>query len=69
MISYRPFYRTLEDQERTVYSLIHHEGISSKTLHRMSQGMPITTKTLETLCRVLKCSVSEVIEYVEESPR
>ncbi len=66
MISYAPFYKTLFKQGKTEYELIFHHGISSNTLYRMKQGKPITTTTLDTLCFVLNCNVSDILEYVNE---
>lgn len=63
MISYRPFYDTLFKKNITEYELIFKHGISANTLHRMKKGEAITTKTLDTLCFILDCSVSDVIEY------
>ena len=64
MISYAPFYQTLFKQNRTEYDLIFHHGISSNTHYRMKQGKPITTTTLDTLCYVLNCQVSDIIEFI-----
>lgn len=62
MISYGPFYKTLYEKNITEYQLIFKEGISANTLHRMKKGLPITTKTLDTLCFILDCEVSDIIE-------
>jgi len=32
----------------------------------MKHGAPINTKTLDTLCFILGCKVSDILEYVEE---
>ena len=61
MISYEPFYRTLLKKNITEYQLIYKEGISANTLYRMRKGYPITTKTLDTLCFILDCEVSDII--------
>lgn len=66
MISYKPFYETLFKQGKTEYELIFHHGLSSNTLHRMKKGKPITTATLDTLCFILNCNVSDVITYVPD---
>jgi len=66
MISYAPFYRTLQEKNITEYHLIYKEGISANTLHRMKHGYTITLKTLDILCFILKCSVSDIIEYIPE---
>lgn len=63
MISYAPFYQTLFKRNLTEYQLIFHEGVSANTLHRMKKGLPITTKTLDTLCFILDCEVSDVIYH------
>lgn len=67
MISYAPFYRTLCKKDMTEYQLIFHYGIPANTLHRMKHGENITMKTLDTLCFILDCEVSDVIEYVKDS--
>ncbi len=66
MISYTPFYDTLFKQGRTEYDLIYRHGISSHTLYRMKQGKPITTSTLDTLCFILNCNVSDILTYIPD---
>ncbi len=66
MISYAPFYDTLLKKGITEYQLIYHHGISANTLHRMKHGYTITLKTLDTLCFILDCPVSDVIRYIPD---
>lgn len=66
MISYRPFYATLLKRGITEYHLIYKEGVSANILHRMRHGENITMRTLDTLCFLLDCDVSDVIEYVRD---
>lgn len=63
MISYKPFYETLLKKNITEYYLIFKEGISANTLHRMKKGESITTKTLDTLCFILDCEVSDILYH------
>lgn len=63
MISYQPFYNTLYRKNITEYQLIHIQGISSNTLYRMKQGKSITTKTIDRLCFILDCDVSEILYH------
>ena len=65
MISYEPFYKTLLKRDKSEYYLIYKEGISANTLYRMKKGLPITTKTLDTLCFILDCEVSDIIKYIK----
>jgi len=66
MINYAPFYRTLQEKNITEYQLIFKHGFSANILHRMKHGEAISTKTLDTLCFILDCKVSDVLEYVED---
>lgn len=63
MISYEPFYQTLLKKNITEYHLIYKEGMSANTLYRMKKGLPITTKTLDSLCFILDCEVSDILVH------
>lgn len=63
MISYEPFFNTLLKKNVTEYRLIFKEGMSANTLYRMHKGLPITTKTLDTLCFILDCEVSDILKH------
>ena len=63
MISYKPFYETLLKKNITEYQLIYKQGISANILHRMKHGKNITLRTLDTLCFILDCGFSDIIEY------
>ena len=66
MISYKPFFRTMEEKNITEYQLRFKYGFSANILHRMKHGKTITLKTLDTLCFILDCNVSDIIEYQKE---
>ena len=66
MISYEPFYQTLLKKNITEYHLIYKEGFSANILHRMKHGKNITLKTLDTLCEILDCDVSDIIVYCKD---
>ena len=63
LISYEPLFKTLIKKNITEYHLIFKEGISANTLHRIKKGLPITTKTLDSLCFILDCEVSDIIVH------
>ncbi len=66
MISYEPFWRTLKSKGITTYALITRHNISSATIDRIKNGRGITTTKLEDFCRILECSISDIIEYIPE---
>lgn len=63
MISYKPFWKTLQKKEITTYALINKHGISSATIDRMKKGKGISTMKIDDFCRILQCEVSDIIEY------
>lgn len=66
MITYKPFFAYILKHNITEYHLIYKQGISSNTIHRMKQGKPITTQTLDTLCFILNCDITDIIEYTKD---
>lgn len=64
MISYQPLFETMYRKNVSEYSLIFKYGVPANTLHRIKHGEAITTKTLNMLCEILDCSVSEILEYI-----
>ena len=66
MISYGPLWETMKKKNVTTYSLIKTYGFSKGTLDRLKHGLPITTVTLDDLCRILDCGVSDIIKYTPE---
>lgn len=64
MICYRPFWETLRNSSESTYTLIKNHKISSSTIDKLRKDKPITTTTLNDLCRILNCPVERILEYV-----
>lgn len=56
----------LQKKNMSTYDLIYKNGLSANTIHRIKHNCAITTKTLDELCFILNCNVSDIIEYVKE---
>ena len=65
MISYAPLWKTIERCGATTYTLEVKGKISSSTIRRLKAGESVSTNTLDALCKVLKCGISDVIEFVD----
>lgn len=63
MISYEPLFETMHNKGISEYHLVYKEGLSSNTLHRIKKGLPMSTKTLDTLCYILDCEVSDILRH------
>ena len=64
MISYGPFWKTIRDSSETTYTLIKNHHISSSTIDKLRKNKPITTTTINDLCRILACRVEDILEYI-----
>ena len=64
MISYEPFYKTLKAKSISTYKLINNFGISRSLLDRLKHNKPISTVTVNDLCRILNLGVADIIIYV-----
>lgn len=69
MISYAPFYETMKKKGFTTYKLINEFGVSRSLIDRLRHNKPISTVTLDDLCRFLDCTVEEILVYVKEEQR
>lgn len=65
MIDYSPFWMTLQNSEETTYSLINKYKISSSTINRLRKNKPLSTVTINDLCRILNCKLEDIARYVE----
>ena len=64
MISYKPFWTTLNASEESTYTLINKHRISSATIDKLRNNKPVTTTTINDLCRILNCRIENIAEYV-----
>ena len=64
MLIYTPFWETLARSNETTYTLIKNHHISSSTIDKLRKNKPLTTTTLNDLCRILKCDIADIIRYV-----
>ena len=64
MISYIPFWKTLENSPENWYTLTTKHNLSHSTLHRLKHDKDVSTKTLNDLCRILNCNIQDIVTYI-----
>ena len=64
MIDYSPFWQTLEKSNENWYTLTRKHRISDSTLSRLKHNKDISMKTINDLCRILDCEISDIARYV-----
>lgn len=65
-LSFRLLRSYMEKNDISYYFLAN-QGIDAQTLQRIRHDKPITTKTLERLCRILNCQPGQLIEYCDDN--
>ena len=66
MISYARLWETMKRQGATTYTLQVKGGISSSTVRRMKAGESVSTNTLDALCKILNCDLTDIIQYTPD---
>ena len=67
MISYEPFYRTMKEKGMTTYKLVNQHGISRSLLDRLKHNKPLSTVTLDDLCKILSCRIEDILVYTPDN--
>ena len=55
----------MKDKKITSYRL-QKEGFSRATYYSIRQGNSVSTNTINQLCKLLHCGVSDIIEYIDD---
>ena len=66
MIRYRPLWNTMGKNKVTTYTLRVKHGMSHATVQRLQADMPVSTYTLNRLCKILNCRLEDVAEYIPD---
>lgn len=67
MISYAPLWETMKIKHATTYTLQVKGEISSSTIRRLKANESVSTNTLDALCRILDCSLTEIVKYIPDN--
>ncbi|MBC5744868.1 helix-turn-helix transcriptional regulator [Lachnospiraceae bacterium MD308] len=65
MISYAPLFKTMDEKHITSYMLFK-QGFPKATYHSIRHGNSVSTNTINQLCKLLKCPVCGIIEFIDE---
>ena len=65
MISYAPLFEAMKEKKITSYRL-EKLGFSRATYYSIQKGNSVSTNTINQLCKILKCNVTDVIEFINE---
>ena len=66
MIVFDPLWETMKRKNISQYMLIKTYGVSTGTLDALRKNRSITLNTLNDLCAILECDVSDIIRYIPD---
>jgi DNA-binding Xre family transcriptional regulator len=66
MISYEPLWKTMKTKNISQYELINKYKFSAGQLSRLRKNSNVSTHTLNVLCEILDCSLSDIAIYKKE---
>ena len=66
MIKFDKLWTTLKERKISQYKLIKEYGISTGQLDRLRKKANVNTYTLNTLCEILDCKLSDIAEFIPE---
>ncbi len=67
MIVYDKLWKTMQLKGVSQYKLIRVYGISTGQLDRLRKNDNVSTYTLNSLCKILDCTLSDIAEYVPDN--
>ncbi len=66
MMSYDNLWKVMREKSITQYMLIKKYHISPGQITRLKRNESVSTHTIEMFCRILKCQVGDIMEYIED---
>ena len=66
MISFEPFWKTMDRKGISTYKLDKVYNLSRSLIDRLKHDKPITTVTLDDLCKLFDCEITDVVKFKKD---
>ncbi len=66
MISYDNLWNVMKEKGISQYALIKTYHVSPAQITRLKRNESVSTHTIEMFCKILKCNVADIMEYIED---
>jgi len=66
LITYNRLWETMKKKGISTYYLRYKEKIGGGTMQRLQKGEIVSTSTLNMLCKILRCNLSDIAEYIDD---
>ena len=67
MIKYDKLWETAEKRGITKSMLTKKYNVSKAQLYRLRYNQPVSTNTLDRLCNILECDISDIMEHIPDN--
>ncbi len=65
MIIYDNLWNVMKEKGISQYALIKKHGVSPAQITRLKRNESVSTHTINMFCRILRCQVGDIMQYVE----
>ena len=65
-VSYKKLFHLLIEKDMTNTQLQQQAGFSANIITRLKRNGYVSLETVENICRVMKCGVDDILEFIEE---
>ena len=65
-ISYNKLWKLLIDKNMMRTEMAYKAGITGTVLGRLAKSQPVSMGSLEKICKLLHCSIGDIVEFVED---
>ena len=69
MITYEKLWKTMKEKNVSQYKLINTYKVSNGQLDRLRKNQNVSTYTLDQLCKILECELSDIAEYKKDGEK
>ena len=66
MITFEPFFETLEKKGISQYQLINDYDVSRGTLDALRKNKSVTLNTIVDLCMILDCEIQDIVRVIRD---
>jgi len=66
MITFDPLWETLRRKGISQYVLIKEYGVSTGTLDALRKNRTVTLNTVNDLCNILQCDITDILQYTPD---
>ncbi len=66
MIVYDNLWKVMKAKGISQYALIKTYHVSPAQITRLKRNESVSTHTIEMFCKILKCNVADIMEYIED---